>query len=76
MENPAIDIHDQDLIKNLLFLEAWEQGAIPWSRAASVVIRVRQLHRANPELQSPKSAFRNSDEAALGRSWFALCGGS
>ena len=62
MENLSTDIHDQDLIKDFLFLEAWEQGSVPWSRAASVVIRVRQLRRANPELQHLKRAFSNSEK--------------
>jgi hypothetical protein len=62
MENLAADIRDQDLIKDLLFLEAWEQGFVPWSRAASVVIRVRQLRRANPELQIFKRAFTASEQ--------------
>jgi hypothetical protein len=61
METRSIDAHDQDLIKNLLFLEAWEQGAVPWARAASVLIRVRQLRRANPELQNLKRAFTDSE---------------
>jgi hypothetical protein len=61
MENLSIGIHDQDLIKNLLFLEAWEQGSVPWSRAASVVIRVRQLRRANPELEMLKKAITASE---------------
>jgi hypothetical protein len=68
METPSIDAHDQDLIKNLLFLEAWEQGTVPWARAASVLIRVRQLRRANPELKKLKEPLllQNSDHAALG----------
>jgi hypothetical protein len=48
----------QDLAADLLFLEAWERGFIPWSRAASVVFRVRQLRRANPELKDLKADKR------------------
>jgi hypothetical protein len=44
----AADIHDQAIIQDLIFLEAWEKGLVPWSTAASVVFRVRQIHRANP----------------------------
>ena len=47
--------HNKDLIKDLLFLEAWESGGIPWSRAASVVFRVRQLRRAIPALKEGTS---------------------
>jgi hypothetical protein len=59
MKNFSCDFHKQDLIKDLLFLDAWEQGFVPWSRAASVVIRVRQLRRANPELKDLKNSFDN-----------------
>ena len=61
MIHGKVDIRDQGLIKDLLFLEAWEQGSLPWWRAASVVIRVRQLRRANPELQPLKRAFTPSE---------------
>jgi hypothetical protein len=47
----AADIHDQAIIKDLIFLEAWKNGLVPWSTAASVVFRVRQIHRANPEFR-------------------------
>jgi hypothetical protein len=46
--------HNQDLVKDLLFLEIWEKGFVPWSTAASVVFRVRQLRRANPDLDDLK----------------------
>jgi hypothetical protein len=59
----ALTVHDQGLLKDLLFLDAWEQGLVPWSRAASVVFRVRQLRRANPELKDLKSTFDNQSLA-------------
>ena len=43
----SADIHDQAIIKDLIFLKAWGNGLVPWSTAASVVFRVRQIHRAN-----------------------------
>jgi hypothetical protein len=51
MKNFSGDIYSLDLIKDLLFLDAWEKGFVPWSTAASVVFRVRQLRRANPALK-------------------------
>ena len=47
----AADIHDQAIIKDLTFLEDWGNGLVPWSTAASVVFRVRQIHRANPAVR-------------------------
>jgi hypothetical protein len=47
----AAGIHDQAIIKDLIFLEAWGKGLVPWSTAASVVFRVRQIHRANPAVR-------------------------
>src|ERR1700686_2894648 len=52
----SADIPDQAIIKDLIFLEDFGHGLVPWSTAASVVFRVRQIHRANPE----------SSEAAIG----------
>jgi hypothetical protein len=48
VSNNSANIHDQAIIKDLIFLEAWGNGLVPWSTAASVVFRVRQIHRANP----------------------------
>ena len=50
---------DKNLVGDLLFLEAWESGRVPWSRAASVVFRVRQLRRAIPALKDVKGRFGN-----------------
>jgi hypothetical protein len=44
----AADIHNQAINNDLMFLEAWRKGLVPWSTAASVVFRVRQIQRANP----------------------------
>ena len=52
------EIHDQTIIKDLLFLEAWRKGLVPWSTAASVVFRVRQIHRANPALRDCHQDFK------------------
>lgn len=41
---------DQTLIDDLLFFEAWKNGGVPWSIAAHVVRRVRQIRRANPAI--------------------------
>jgi hypothetical protein len=60
MENLSDDrlvTHNRDLTKNILFLEAWENGFVPWSTAASVVFRVRQLRRANPDLDDLRKNF-------------------
>jgi hypothetical protein len=54
-----LTVHKQELVKDLLFLDAWEKGFVPWSRAASVVFRVRQLRRSNPTLQDLKRTFDN-----------------
>jgi hypothetical protein len=59
MKNFSGDIYSQDLIKDLLFLDAWEKGFVPWSTAASVVFRVRQLRRANPALKDLERTFDN-----------------
>jgi hypothetical protein len=42
------DIRNQAINNDLMFLEAWGKGLIPWATAASVVFRVRQIQRANP----------------------------
>jgi len=42
--------HAQALIEDLLFFEAWKNGGVPWSIAAHVVRRVRQIRRANPAI--------------------------
>jgi len=42
--------HDQALIDDLLFFEAWKNARVPWSIAAHVVRRVRQIRRANPAI--------------------------
>jgi len=39
--------HNQALIDDLLFFEAWKNARVPWSIAAHVVRRVRQIRRAN-----------------------------
>jgi hypothetical protein len=57
----AADIHDHAINKDLIFLEAWGKGLIPWSTAASVVFRVRQIHRANPAF---KDGHRDSKIAS------------
>jgi hypothetical protein len=51
--------NNKNLVEDLLFLEAWESGRVPWSRAASVVFRVRQLRRAIPALKDVKGRFDN-----------------
>ena len=56
-----LTVHNQDLIRDLLFLDAWEKGFVPWSTAASVVFRVRQLRRANPRLQDLKRTLDNKN---------------
>ena len=61
MEGLSNNIRDRGVVKDLRFLEDWEQGSVPWSRAASVVIRVRQLRRANPELEMLKKAITASE---------------
>jgi hypothetical protein len=41
---------DQAIIDDLLFFEAWKNGLVPWSITANVVLRIRQIRRANPAL--------------------------
>lgn len=44
---PPTHVPDHRLIEDLLFLEAWEMGLVPWPGA---LLRVRQIRRANPAL--------------------------
>jgi hypothetical protein len=71
----AADIHDQAVIKDLIFLDAWGKGLVPWSTAASVVFRVRQIHRANPAFRAAHldskiaSANNSSHHLLMGGRW-------
>jgi hypothetical protein len=45
-------IYDRAVIDDLLFLQAWEKGLIPWW--SGTIVRVRQIRNAN-------LALRNAD---------------
>ena len=47
ISSDAASAHDQALIDDLLFFEAWQNALGPWSITAHVVRRVRQIRRAN-----------------------------
>jgi hypothetical protein len=39
--------YNRTVIDDLLFLDAWEKGLVPWLGA---ILRVRQIRRANPAI--------------------------
>lgn len=43
----SLSTHDQATLDDLLFLDAWEKGLVPWSNTPSVLLRIRQIRRAN-----------------------------
>lgn len=45
--SPPARVPDHRLVEDLLFLETWERGLVPWPGA---LLRVRQIRRANPAL--------------------------
>ena len=57
-------LSDPALAEELLFLEAWERGLIPWP---GVTVRVRQIRRANPALAAAiRPQLAQSRQAAAG----------
>jgi hypothetical protein len=42
---PIVYAYNRSVIDDLLFLDAWENGLVPWLGA---ILRVRQIRRANP----------------------------
>ena len=44
----ALSVRDQTVNADLLFIEAWDKGRVSWSIAATSMLRVRQIRRANP----------------------------
>lgn len=63
---------DPVLTEELLFLEAWVRGLIPW---AGAMLRIRQIRRANPvlaatvysQLARPYQAVGNTSATPAGR---------
>jgi len=55
-------VHDQALIDDLLFFEAWKNALVPWSITAHVVRRVQQIRRANCAINDGYHAQRDLRE--------------
>ncbi len=51
LANPC-SYNDPSILRDLMFLEAWENGQVPWLGA---ILRVRQIRRANPRLKSSEA---------------------